>query len=108
MYRKNESNGARFADSCLVHQLRNFAWVPQGKAEFVKPAQARSELLPEGFTFDAGWPWLKAIQFGKNIEAQSAADKARAAAVADREKSQNEAAKALGFDDAEYAPCQAK
>lgn len=103
VYRKNESNGARFADSCLVHQLRNFAWVPQGEAEFVKPAQARSELLPEGFTFDAGWPWLKAIQFGKNIEAQSAADKAQAAAVADREKSQNEAAKALGFDDAETA-----
>lgn len=103
VYRKNESNGARFADSCLVHQLRNFAWVPQGEAEFVKPALARSELLPEGFTFDAGWPWLKAIHFGKNIEAQSAVAKAQAAAVAEREKSQNEAAKALGFDDAETA-----
>jgi len=103
VYRKNESNGARFADSYLVHQLRNFAWVPQGEAEFVKPALARSELLPEGFTFDAGWPWLKAIDFGKNIEAQSAAAQAQAAAVADREKSQNEAAKALGFDDAETA-----
>lgn len=103
VYRKNESNGARFADSYLVHQLRNFAWVPQGEAEFVKPALARSELLPEGFTFDAGWPWLKAIDFGKNIEAQSVAAKAQAAAVADREKSQNEAAKALGFDDAETA-----
>lgn len=102
-YRKNESNGARFADSVLVHQLRNYAWVPQGEAEFVKPALARSELLPEGFTFDAGWPWLKAIQFGKNIEAQSAAAKAQAAAVSDREKTQNEAAKALGFDDAETA-----
>ncbi|GGJ52687.1 hypothetical protein CDQ92_15125 [Sphingopyxis bauzanensis] len=102
-YRMNESNGARFADSVLVHQLRNHAWVPQGEAEFVKPAQARSELLPEGFTFDAGWPWLKAIQFGRNIEAQSAAAEAQAAAVADREKSQNEAAKALGFNDAETA-----
>lgn len=102
-YRKNESNGARFADSLLVHQLRNHAWVPQGEAEFVKPALARSELLPEGFTFDAGWPWLKAIHFGRNIEAQSAAAKAQAAAVADREKRENEAAKALGFDDAETA-----
>lgn len=102
-YRMNESNGARFADSVLVYQLRNHAWVPQGETEFVKPALARSELLPEGFTFDAGWPWLKAIHFGKNIEAQSAVAKAQAAAVAEREKSQNEAAKALGFDDAETA-----
>ena len=103
VYRKNESNGARFADSVLVHQLRDYAWVPQGETEFVKPALARSELLPEGFTFDAGWPWLKAIHFGKNIEAQSAVAKAQAAVVAEREKSQNEAAKALGFDDAETA-----
>ena len=102
-YRKNRSNGRRTADSLLVHQLRNHAWVPQGEAEFVRPAQARSELLPEGFTFDAGWPWLKAILFGRNIEAQSAAAKLQAAAVAFREKSQNEAAKALGFDDAETA-----
>ena len=102
-YRKNRSNGRRTADSLLVHQLRNHAWVPQGEAEFVRPAQARSELLPEGFTFDAGWPWLKAIQFGKSIEAQSAAAKLQAAAVAFREKSQNEAAKALGFDDAATA-----
>lgn len=102
-FRMNESNGARYEDSLLVHQLRNYAWVPQGEVEFVKPAQARSELLPEGFTFDAGWLWLKAIQFGKNIEAQSAAARAQAAAIADREKSQNEAAKALGFDDAETA-----
>jgi len=102
-YQKNERGGPLFADSFLVHQLRNHAWVPQGGDEFVKPAQARSELLPEGFTFDAGWPWLKAIQFGKNIEAQSAAAKLQAAAVAFREKSQNEAAKALGFDDAETA-----
>lgn len=102
-YQKNASGGPRFADSILVHQLRDFAWVPQVGADFVKPEEARVDLLPEGFTFDAGWPWIKAIQFGKNIEAQSAAATEKALAIADNQRKQDEAAKALGFSDAETA-----
>ena len=102
-YQKNASGGPRFADSCLVRQLRNFEWVPQGNDNFVKPAHARAELLPEGFTFDPGWSWIKAIQFSKNIQIQNEAAKAQAAIVAERDRKALEAARALGFDDAETA-----
>lgn len=102
-YQKNMAGGPKFANSSLVHELRSFAWVPQDGSDFVKPEEARIELLPVGFTFDAGWPWIKAIQFGKNIEVQSAAATEKAAAIADHDKKQNDAAKALGFADAETA-----
>jgi len=102
-YQKNASGGPRFADSSLVHQLRNFAWVPQGGDNFVKPAQARAELLPEGFTFDPGWHWIKAIHFSKNIQVQNEAAKAQALIAAHREQRDLEAAKALGFEDAQTA-----
>ncbi|WP_010660163.1 sacsin N-terminal ATP-binding-like domain-containing protein [Brucella anthropi] len=103
VYRKNERGGARFADSQLVHQLRQGDWVPQKGGEFVKPSHARAELLPEGFTFDAGWPWIKAIQFGRNIELQSQKAQAEAAAVFERQRRDHEAAKSLGFSNAETA-----
>ncbi|MGO7962255.1 hypothetical protein ELI55_36865 [Rhizobium ruizarguesonis] len=103
VYRKNERGGAHFADSQLVYQLRQAAWVPQKGGEFVKPGFARSELLPDGFTFDAGWPWIKAIQFGRNIELQSQKVEAEAAAVIERQRRDQEAAKSLGFVNAETA-----
>ena len=103
VYQKNERGGARFADLQLVHQLRSEAWVPQKGGEFVRPAQARAELLPDGFTFDSGWAWIKAIQFGKSIQLQNEKAQAEAAAAADGRRQQQEAAKALGFDDVEIA-----
>ena len=63
-FRRNRSNDPRHADSQLVHQLRNAAWIPQGDVEFVHPADARRDLLPYGFPFDPGWRWLDAIRFG--------------------------------------------
>lgn len=102
-YRKNERGGARFADSQLVHQLRSAAWVPQEGGEYVRPAEARAELLPHGFTFDAGWPWIKAIQFGRNVFLESVKAQTETAAVVERQRKQQEAAKALGFEDAETA-----
>ena len=64
-YSTNRSGGAHEAHSQLVHQLRNSAWVPQGNGLFVRPGEAASNLLPEGFLFDLGFLWLKAIQFGQ-------------------------------------------
>jgi hypothetical protein len=65
-HQKSRSWGARYANSQLVHHLRKAAWVPQEEGNFVRPAEADRDLLPEGFAFDPGWPWLKAIQFGED------------------------------------------
>ncbi|UFW77933.1 sacsin N-terminal ATP-binding-like domain-containing protein [Rhizobium sp. SU303] len=103
VYRKNETGGAHFAHSQLVHQLRRAAWVPQRGSGFVKPADARSELLPGGFTFDAGWPWIKAIQFGVNITLESEKAQAEFSAAIERHKKEQQAAESLGFKDADTA-----
>ncbi len=87
-YQRNQSWGARHADSMLVHELRNAAWVPQGDGGFVRPAEASRGALPEGFPFDSGSKGLKAIQFGSEIEHQSAQKRAR-----------EDAAKIAGFAD---------
>ena len=92
VYRKNMAGGAHKARSQLVHQLRREAWIPQKGGQFVKPSQARAELLPEGFTFDAGWPWIKAIEFGKNIELQNQKALQEAAAANERKRRDLEAA----------------
>lgn len=89
-YRKSAQWGARTADSQLVHHLRDAAWVPQGDSKFVRPSEANRDLLPEGFAFDVGWPWLKAIHFGE--------DEARRTEVRKLRQSQ---AESLGFADPE-------
>lgn len=91
-YQKSERWGCHFADSQLVHQLRTSAWIPQGDGIFVRPTEASRELLPEGFAFDPGWPWLKALHFG---------DAATKASEAYRQK--QAVAKELGFESAEEA-----
>ena len=103
VYRKNTSNGARSADSQLIHQLRSGAWVPQRGGEFVLPADARAELLPDGFTFDSGWSWIKTIQFGQNIQIQSERAQEAAADYAKQQRKQQDAAEALGFSDVDTA-----
>ena len=67
-FRYNQSNYPHHADSQLVHQLRNAAWVPQQDDAFVRPAEALRDLLPDGFPFDHGWAWLVAIRFGAETE----------------------------------------
>jgi hypothetical protein len=71
-YQRNNSWGAHYADSRLVHELRNIKWVPQGNGVFVRPAEASSELLPEGFPFDLGNKGIRTIQFGAEADRRAA------------------------------------
>jgi hypothetical protein len=89
-YQKSYSCGAHYASSQMVYLLKAAAWVPQGNDSFVRPAEASRDLLPEGFPFDAGWPWLKAVQFGEQERQRSEEDKKR-----------QTTAKELGFLDSE-------
>ncbi|MYD91594.1 MAG: ATP-binding protein [Caldilineaceae bacterium SB0662_bin_9] len=68
VYRMNASASFRTTPSQLVFALRKYAWVPQVQDRnglvFVKPREARSDRLPEGFAFDSGWAWIRATEFG--------------------------------------------
>lgn len=90
MYQRNQSSGAHYAASQLVHELKVAEWVPQSSGRFVRPSEASRDFLPEGFPFDGGWKWLKAIQFGQGE------------AIRTKEQQQTQiAAKELGFADLE-------
>ena len=91
-YQLNKANGARYAASLLVHELRAASWIPQGDSRFVRPTDAARELLPKGFPFDSGDAWIKAIQFGESVVKASAQAFQR-----------DVAAKSLGFVNAEAA-----
>lgn len=86
-YQWNGRDGARYADSQLVHLLRKAAWVPQGE-RFARPEEASPDLLPAGFPYDQGWVWLEAIHFGLH-----------AAKKIEQNRIKEEAAKELGFSD---------
>lgn len=97
-FQKNWSRGYRDEDSQLVHQLRRAAWVPQGD-RFVKPAAARADLLPDGFGFDAGWQWIKRIEFGKDVDLENERIRAEAEAAIEKKNKRQAAAVELGFSD---------
>ena len=100
IYRRNKSASFRAAPSQLVFTLRSRAWVPQEDGEdglvFVKPSEARTERLPEGFSLDPGWPWVKAMEFGKDLREQPRL-------IAQAERDQKAMAKDLGFENLEAA-----
>lgn len=89
-YQRNQSWGAHHADSQLVHHLKLAEWVPQRNNSFARPTDASRDLLPEGFPFDPGWPWLKAIRFGEEGAKKS-----------EEQREKQVAAKELGFADTE-------
>jgi hypothetical protein len=89
-FRRNHSWGTHHADSRLIHDLRDANWVPQGAGVFVRPAEASSKLLPEGFPFDPGYAGLKAVKFGQE-----------AAQQVERARQKDGVAKSLGFADAD-------
>ena len=107
IYRRNTNAGFRTAPSQLVYTLRNRAWVPQDDGEdgfvFVKPCEARAERLPEGFSLDPGWAWVKATEFGKDLR-----ERQRRVAQAERDEEamavkREASAKDLGFETVEEA-----
>ena len=107
IYRRNTNASFRVAPSQLVLTLRSRAWVPQQDGEdglaFVKPSEARAERLPEGFSLDPGWAWVKATEFGKDL-----LEKQRRVAQAEREQAvmagkRAAMAKDLGFENLEAA-----
>lgn len=106
-FRMNRSAGYRSSASQLVFTLRSRAWMPQKEGEdglvFVKPREARVERLPEGFSLDPGWAWVKATEFGKDLrEAQRRKTQAEhnQQAIASKQAAM---AKDLGFENLEAA-----
>ena len=89
-YRPNQQYQPQEAPSSLVLLLRERAWVPQGADCFVRPAEASRDLLPEGFALDTGWPWIKAVEFEKNVTERS-----------EKQRQVRSAARELGFPDVE-------
>lgn len=63
-FRPNRQYETKIASSSLVLTLEEAEWIPQGEGKFVKPCLASRDFLPEGFTYDVGWKWLKAVKFG--------------------------------------------
>jgi len=70
-YQQDRQSVPKEAPSRLVHRLVSAAWIPQTDGSFVRPADASPHLLLEGFSFDSGWPWIKAIKFGVEIARKS-------------------------------------
>ena len=66
-YRPNKQHKLTTASSTLVLTLRDLSWIPQGNGQFVRPAEASRDLLPEDFQFASGWRWIKEIGFGQKI-----------------------------------------
>ena len=102
-FRYNQSNYPHSADSQLVHQLRDAAWVSQRDDAFVRPAEALRDMLPDGFPFDHGWAWLAAIRFGSETE-KRAEQLRRTQEIATELGFRDEAALADGMRFAELAP----
>lgn len=89
-FRRNASQDIRTAPSQLAVLLSSTKWIPQKGGNFVRPVDAVSSLLPDGFPFDSGWAWIKAIHFGEE-----------ASKVAEEYHRKQVMARYSGFPDAE-------
>lgn len=69
-YCPNKETPYRYADSQLVHQLKNNAWIPATDGKFYRPPSVSQDmLLPEfkNFFLNANG-WLDAIGFGEHVK----------------------------------------
>lgn len=97
-YQKNEKGGARYAESTLMHTLKNLDWVPLKNGCFVKPRNAGRDGLLTGFAYDAGNKWLELVQFGEEEKKRSAENIAKAQKRAELGfKSDEEFERAIAF-----------
>ena len=87
-FQRNGTWGAHEAESQLVHHLRDTRWIPQGDCMFVAPSEANRSRLPDGFPFDSGSTWLRAVKFGESVVKRT-----------EEHRKQRELAKSLGFED---------
>ena len=95
VYQSNRSYSRHEGRASVVYKLREAYWVPQGTGNsplYERPCDASSERLPEGFQYDAGQAWLKAVEFGKTTREHES-----------QEIQQNEHAKKMGFDSVDEA-----
>lgn len=88
IYQRNIRAGFRKAASSLIHVLRSAAWVPQENGSFVRPSKASPDSLPEGFPFDSGQQWLKAVKWGEDAVKPS-----------EQQRQKETSARELGFSD---------
>ena len=89
-FRPNQQYTIRTEPSTLVLTLKELQWIPQGEGKFVRPAAATRDLLPEGFPFDRGLKWIKAVGFGEENDKR-----------VEEEQRESEVAKELGFENEE-------
>jgi len=106
---------ARFGRNCsstntrsstLVYDLRKAKWVPQKsgkKCEFVHPRDAVPEKLPNGFEYQTGWQWLRAIEFGKGVEERCEARRRESELQSQEYKHKEQVLREVGFDSLEEA-----
>jgi len=87
-YRRTARAGSLQVASSLVHVLRSASWVPQGGGSFVCPSEASRDALPEGFPFDPGQRWLKAVKWGEDAIKRS-----------EQQRKKETYARELGFSD---------
>lgn len=86
----NQQYKPREKPSSLVLLLRECAWVPQGRSDFVRPADASWKRRPKDFEIDLEWTWLEAIGFGENDAKKS-----------EKRREMQAVAKKLGFNSIE-------
>lgn len=90
-------------NSQILNLLSRNHWVPQtvqsgGDYSFVLPMDADLGSLPEGFTYNSGWRWLKLTSFG-NRRKQQEELKRQKEMESDKETQQTEeVVKSIGFN----------
>ena len=110
-YRKNASGGLHYGASSLVHDLRKAAWVPQKYGEtlrFVRPCDASSDHLPEGFPYKSWQEWISNIEFGKRRRAREEQERIIRGQANREYRDKEEAAKNIGFASYERSQMLAK
>lgn len=103
-YRKNVSGGFRYEASSLIHDLRKAEWIPQKYGEtlcFVRPCDASSEHLPEGFSYEPWREWVKKIEFGKSRKDREEQEQRRQEQATREYRETEKVAKNYGLDSVE-------